>query len=157
MSFESDYRQALASIAAELNVRPEEFEKKLEALSSDGYAPTEQCLTLGEIRKWPLLPFKRSMHSRKCRFCRTLTGFLARPDFLVAAENQAAQAGISAQEILDDQLQALDRAVYITPECLEPYEYGIIDQGRDLPPERTKHAGSCLGCGAMLMLMLKRR
>lgn len=73
-----------------------------------------------------------------------------KPQFLLAAEEEAKRRGTTWQQVLDDDLEAARAAGYPGPECLLPAEIERFFADGFLAPERMEHTADCTACSSLL-------
>jgi hypothetical protein len=75
---------------------------------------------------------------------------IEKPQFLLAAEEEAQRRGTSWQQVLDDDLEAARTAGYPGPECLLPAEIEQYFAEGSLAAVRMEHTADCAACSSLL-------
>lgn len=76
----------------------------------------------------------------------------SKPLYLLAAERQAREAGLTTGDVLERDREKVLSAVYPGPHCLQPEEVTIYLQGRDpsMDARVEEHVRNCSPCDALL-------
>ncbi|HKH44855.1 MAG TPA: hypothetical protein VKM72_09350 [Thermoanaerobaculia bacterium] len=73
-----------------------------------------------------------------------------KPEFLLAAEEEAKRRGTTWQQVLADDLEAARAAGYPGPECLLPAEIERYFADGFLADVRMEHTADCTACSSLL-------
>jgi hypothetical protein len=76
----------------------------------------------------------------------------SQPRFLLSAELHAADARMTASEILEDDLESLNDSQWPTTDCLGASEIQVYVHGRRLEDERLNHLRNCEFCSLLVGL-----
>src|SRR6478752_1429565 len=74
-----------------------------------------------------------------------------KPQFLLAAEEEAKRRGTTWQQVLDDDLEAARTSGYPGPECLLPAEIEHFFADGSLAAVRLEHTAGCAACSSLLV------